>query len=272
MVDKAVQPDPHGKDTIMTDKQGIKRGITVFAAVAGLTGILTGCGGPSLSGHTYYSISAIDGGETSISFDGDTWKMTEDDNWYSGTWTQADNGSITLDESHGEIITLTPIEGSDGYQYAGKEKLGTRFYPSKEEAQTATREFTDNLPNTVMDYLESADWKKEVASVSSCKQAETITFKDGRADFVKGVYDQKYYVFHQGPNDGEWGASDHSGEYSVTVNQFSRFNTSDNPQFIGDLTIDGAKTTYKLEVMSDMTRLTLDKDNSMDLIFTAKSE
>ena len=56
------------------------------------------------------------------------------------------------------------------------------------------------------------------------------------------------------------------------MNQFSRFNTSDNPQFIGDLTIDGAKTTYKLEVMSDMTRLTLDKDNSMDLIFTAKSE
>lgn len=246
----------------MTDKQGIKRGITVFAVVAGLTGILTGCGGPSLSGHTYYSISAIDGGETSISFDGDTWKMTEDDNWYSGKWMQAENGGITL----------TPIEGSDGYQYAGEEKLGTRFYPSKEEAQAATREFTDNLPNTVMDYLESADWKKEVASVSSCKQAETITFKDGRADFVKGVYDQKYYVFHQGPNDGEWGASDHSGEYSVTVNQFSRFNTSDNPQFIGDLTIDGAKTTYKLEVMSDMTRLTLDKDNSMDLIFTAKSE
>lgn len=256
----------------MTDKQGIKRGITVFAVVAGLTGILTGCGGPSLSGHTYYSISAIDGGETSISFDGDTWKMTEDDNWYSGKWMQAENGGITLNESHGEIITLTPIEGSDGYQYAGEEKLGTRFYPSKEEAQAATREFTDDLPNTVMDYLESADWKKEVASVSSCKQAETISFKDGKADFVKGVYDQKYYVFHQGPNDGEWGASDHSGKYSVTVNQFSRFNTSDNPQFIGDLTIDGAKTTYKLEVLSDMMRLTLDKDNSMDLIFTAKSE
>ena len=99
-----------------------------------------------------------------------------------------------------------------------------------------------------------------------------VAFKDGKADFVKGVYDQKYYVFHQGPNDGEWGASDHSGEYSVTVGQFSRFNSSDNPQYIGDLTIDGATTTYKLEVMSDMMRLTLDKDNTMDLIFTAKSE
>ena len=274
MVDKAVQPDPHGKDTIMTDKQGIKRGITVFAAVAGLTGILTGCGGPSLSGHTYYSVSAIDGDESSISFDGDTWKMTEDDNWYSGTWEQPENGGITLNESHGEIITLNPIEGSDGYQYAGEEKLGTRFYPSKEEAQAATQEFTNNLPNTVMDYLESADWKKEVASVSSCKQAETISFSDGRASFVKGVYDQKYYVFHQGPNDGEWGASDHSGEYAVTVDSFSTVETSDNPEFTGSLTIDGAETTYKLETasVSGGMKLTLDKDNTMDLIFTAKSE
>lgn len=238
----------------------------------GLITILAGCGGPSLSGHTYYSVSAIDGDESSISFDGDTWKMTEDDNWYSGTWTRAENGSITLSESHGEIITLNPIDGSDGYQYAGEEKLGTRFYPSKEEAKAATKTFKDDLPNTVMDDLESADWTKVVASVSSCKQAETISFKDGKADFVKGVYDQEHYVFHQGPNDGDWGASDHSGKYSVTVDQFSRFNASSNPQYIGDLTIDGAKTTYKLEVMSDMMRLTLDKDNSMDLIFTAESE
>ena len=254
----------------MTDRQGIRRGITVFVAVAGLTGILTGCGGPSLSGRTYYSVSAIDGDESSISFDGDTWKLTEDDNWYSGTWAQADNGSITLDESHGEIITLNPIEDSDGYQQAGEEKLGTRFYPSKKEAETATREFTDNLPNTIMDYLESADWKKEASSSGSCKQVETISFKDGKADFVKGVYDQENYIFHQGPNDGEWGASDHSGEYSVTVDQFSRINTSANPQYIGALTIGGAMTTYKLEVMSDSMKLTLDKENTMDLIFTAE--
>ena len=56
------------------------------------------------------------------------------------------------------------------------------------------------------------------------------------------------------------------------MDQFSRFNSSDNPQFIGNLTIEGAETTYKLEVMSDSMRLTLDKDNSMDLIFTAKSK
>ena len=256
----------------MAQAKGFAGKLAAVTVGIGLMGILTGCGGPSLSGHTYYSVSAIDGDESSISFDGDTWKMTEDDNWYSGTWTQADNGSITLDESHGEIITLTPIEGSDGYQYAGEEKLGTRFYPSKKEAETATREFTDNLPNTVMDYLESADWKKTTGSGSSCQQAETISFKDGTADFVKGVYDQENYIFHQGPNDGEWGASNHSGEYSVTVDQFSRFNSSDNPQFIGNLTIEGAETTYKLEVMSDSMRLTLDKDNTMDLIFTAKSK
>lgn len=258
----------------MAQAKGFAGKLAAVTVGIGLMWILAGCGGPSpsLSGRTYYSVSAIDGDESSISFDGDTWKLTEDDNWYSGTWAQDDNGSITLDESHGEIITLTPIEGSDGYQYAGEEKLGTRFYPSKKEAETATREFTDNLPNTVMDYLESADWKKEVASVSSCQQAETISFKDGTADFVKGVYDQENYIFHQGPNDGEWGASDHSGEYSVTVDQFSRFNSSDNPQFIGNLTIEGAETTYKLEVMSDSTRLTLDKDNTMDLIFTAKSK
>lgn len=77
---------------------------------------LAGCDGPSLSGQTYYSVSAIDGDEASISFDDDTWKMTEGDSWYSGTWEQADSGSITPSESHGEIITLTPIEGSDGYQ------------------------------------------------------------------------------------------------------------------------------------------------------------
>ena len=99
----------------MNHVKGSKGGLAAFIAVAGLTGILTGCGGPSLSGHTYYSVSAIDGDESSISFDGDTWKMTEDDNWYSGTWEQAENGGITLNESHGEIITLTPIEGSDGY-------------------------------------------------------------------------------------------------------------------------------------------------------------
>ena len=228
----------------MAQAKGFAGKLAAVTVGIGLMGILTGCGGPPLSGHTYYSVSAIDGDESSISFDGDTWKMTEDDNWYSGTWTQADNGSITLEESHGEIITLTPIEGSDGYQYAGKEKLGTRFYPSK----------------------------KTTGSGSSCQQAETISFKDGTADFVKGVYDQENYIFHQGPNDGEWGASDHSGEYSVTVDQFSRFNSSDNPQFIGNLTIEGAETTYKLEVMSDSMRLTLDKDNTMDLIFTAKSK
>ena len=269
MVDKAVQPDPHGKDTIMTDNRSTKRGFAVFVAVAGLTGILTGCGGLSLSGHTYYSVSAIDGDESSISFDGDTWKMTEDDNWYSGTWAQAENGSITLDESHGEIITLNPIEGSDGYQYAGEEKLGTRFYPSREEAQAATREFTDDLPNTVKGYLESADWKKEVSAGGSCQQPETISFKDGKASFAKGVYNQKGYIFHQGPNDGEWGVSDHSGEYKVTVDQFSTVETSDNPKFIGSLTIGDAETTYKLEVLSDGMRLTLDKDNTTDLIFTA---
>ena len=228
----------------MTDNRSIKRGFAVFIAVAGLTGILTGCGGPSLSGHTYYSISAIDGDESSISFEDDRWRMTEDDNWYSGTWAQAENGSIILDESHGEIITLTPIEGSDGYQYAGKEKLGTRFYPS-------------------------ADWKKEVSAGGSCQQPETISFKDGKASFAKGVYNQKGYIFHQGPNDGEWGVSDHSGEYKVTVDQFSTVETSDNPKFIGSLTIGDAETTYKLEVLSDGMRLTLDKDNTTDLIFTA---
>lgn len=270
MVFKAAQPEPYGKDTIMTDKRWIGRGFATFATVAGLTGILTGCGGPSLSGHTYYSISAIDGDETSISFEDDTWRMAGDDNWYSGTWTQAENGSIVLDESHGEIITLTPIDGSDGYQYAGEEKLGTRFYPSQEEAQTATREFTDNLPNTVKDYLESTDWKKKVYTGGSCQQPETISFKDGKASFAKGVYDQKGYIFHQGPNDGEWGAADHSGAYTVTVDQFSTVETSDNPKFIGSLTIDGAESTYKLEVLSDGMRLTLDKDNTTDLIFTTE--
>ena len=58
----------------------------------------------------------------------------------------------------------------------------------------------------------------------------------------------------------------------MTVDQFSTVETSDNPKFIGSLTIEGAETTYKLEVMSDSMRLTLDKDNTMDLIFTAKSK
>lgn len=254
----------------MTQAKGSVRKLAAVTVGIGLAGILAGCVGPSLSGSTYYSVSALDGDESSISFDGDTWKMTEDDNWYSGTWTEAENGSVVLDESHGEIITLNPIDNSDGYQYAGEEKLGTRFYPSKEEAETATREFKDNLPNTVMDYLESANWKKEVSSSGSCKQAETISFSDGSADFVKGVYDQENYVFHQGPNDGEWGASDHSGKYSVTVDQFSTVSTSSNPQYIGNLTIGGAMTTYKLEVMSDSMKLTLDKENTMDLIFTAE--
>ena len=123
-----------------------------------------------------------------------------------------------------------------------------------------------------MDYLESANWKKTTGSGSSCQQAETISFKDGKASFVKGVYDQKGYVFHQGPNDGEWGASDHSGEYSVTVGQFSRFNSSDNPQFTGSLTIDGAETTYELETASVSGGMKLTLDKTMDLIFTAKSE
>ena len=252
MVGEAVQPDPHGKDTIMTDNRSIKRGFAVFVAVAGLTGILTGCGGLSLSGHTYYSVSAIDGDESSISFDGDTWKMTEDDNWYSGTWEQAENGGITLNESHGEIITLTPIEGSDGYQYAGEEKLGTCFYPSKEEAQDATQEFTEQ-PAEHRYGLSGIRRLEEggVPPVGSCQQPETISFKDGKASFAKGVYNQKgYYVFHQGPNDGEWGVSDHSGEYKVTVDQFSTVETSDNPKFIGSLTIGDAETTYKLETAS----------------------
>ena len=88
--------------------------------------------------------------------------------------------------------------------------------------------------------------------------------------FAKGVYDQKGYIFHQGPNDGEWGAADHSGAYTVTVDQFSTVETSDNPKFIGSLTIDGAESTYKLEVLSDGMRLTLDKDNTTDLIFTTE--
>ena len=49
----------------------------------------------------------------------------------------------------------------------------------------------------------------------------------------------------------------------------STVETSDNPKFIGSLTIGDAETTYKLEVLSDGMRLTLDKDNTTDLIFTA---
>ena len=55
----------------------------------------------------------------------------------------------------------------------------------------------------------------------------------------------------------------------MTVDQFSTVETSDNPKFIGSLTIGDAETTYKLEVLSDGMRLTLDKDNTTDLIFTA---
>lgn len=252
----------------MNKTGNIKSRIAVIVSMAGLIGSLAGCGGMALSGRTYYSVSAINGDETTISFDGNTWRMTENDNWYSGTWQSGENGSIILGSSQGEVISLNPIEGSDGYQYAGEEKLGTRFYPSKKEAKDATRNFTDNLPNTVMDYLESSDWNKEVSSDSSCKQPETISFSEGKANFLKGVYEQGNAIFHQGPNDGDWGAEDHSGEYDVTVETFSRVNTSNNVLYTGFLTIGNAETEYKLEVLSDSKSLTL--DNNMYLVFTAE--
>lgn len=238
-----------------------------------LTGLLSGCGGPSLSGQTYYSISAINGDETSISFDGEAWQMSDGDNWYSGTWMKSDNGYITLAEAHGDFLELSPIEDSDGYQYVGKEKLGTRFYPSREEAEEATNAFIEALPNTVEAELESADWEKNVSSsASSCEQPETISFSDGKADFTRGSYTQNGYIFRQGPNAGDWAASDHSGKYTVTVDDFSRVVTSNNPQYSGTLTIDGAEITYKLETLSEHSafgytkKLTL--DNNLDLVFT----
>ena len=53
------------------------------------------------------------------------------------------------------------------------------------------------------------------------------------------------------------------------VTDIPAYDVAFKSKFIGSLTIDGAETTYKLEVMSDSMKLTLDKDNSMDLIFTA---
>ena len=75
----ALRPEnPTERDQNGTGKRLCRKLAAVTVGI-GLMGILTGCGGPSLSGHTYYSVSAIDGDESSISFDGDTWKMTEDD-------------------------------------------------------------------------------------------------------------------------------------------------------------------------------------------------
>lgn len=224
-------------------------------AVTLALGALCGCQGSGVRGQTLYSVSAWDGmgvsaGDVStITFgkDDDSFHHVSEDGEVTGTWAD-EGGDVVLTSTLGSVETLEWLDDGSGYEVLGDEKLfGTHFYPSEEEAETYSDGYVSDAPQRVRGMLESAEFVA-VSGGDRRTKDETISFADGTATFTKGEYEQEGYLFHAGPAEGMWSASDHSGKYEVTVDDMIRSDATDSAQYKGTLTIDGESVDYKLTV------------------------
>lgn len=247
--------------------RSVTRRAFVAAVLSCITaGSLAGCAESGLVGKTLYSVSAWggavgDSGEvTTITFD--------DENWYhyapananyedTGKWKDED-GDIVLTSSTGNGVT-TLIRADDGsYGISGEnDALGIRYFLSKDDAQAYTHKFIEDAPERVAQILESSDFTETGSNWASVTTPETISFLDGEAAFTKGAYSTTdemggAYLFHQGPSDGQWTASDHSGGYDVTVDKMVCDGPSDDiATYTGKLTVSGDTTDYRLTINGD---------------------
>lgn len=226
--------------------------------------VLAGCQSGDIHGKTLYSVSAWSGtsyhlGNTAtITFgeSDDSWHYVPTDGGYetTGTWTE-ENGNLVLTSSILGTTTLVQSEDGSYYSIQGSEELfGSRYYFSEEQAQAYSEDYKTDAAERVQGILEST--ALAVSSSSSRVADETISFADGSASFTKGEYEQEGYLFIQGPAEGSWTASDHSGNCSITVETMRRTNMGSDAEYTGTLTVGGDEVDYIL-TLNDSGRVTL---------------
>lgn len=235
----------------------MKRHLLVFglATTLALTslGVLTGCQS-DVHGKTLYSVSSWDGGGYSVGdvstitfgADDDSFHYVSEKSEITGTWSD-EEGDIVLTSTLWGVETLERLDDGSGYEVlGGEEAFGTRFYPTEEAAEAYSNEYVSDAPQRVRGVLEST----EFVPVSDNRRTkdETISFMDGTAAFTRGEYEQEGYLFLAGPSDGDWTASDHSGEYDLTVDDMTRSSVPASAQYVGTLTLDGESVDYRLWV------------------------
>lgn len=219
--------------------------------------VLAGCQDSGVKGKTFYNFAADDGDETVLVFDdSDGWHMSNGSKEAVGTW-QEEDGNIVLIYSGTAAGTLTKTEDGKGWVFVDDAEYDAGYYEDEDAARQATDDLVATFPDRVKDLLESATWtdsKNEKSKVTS----EIISFDSGEASYTAGVYDQGTYIFKQGPSDGDWTASDHSGAYEVTVDKFSKGSSGfSSLNYQGTLTIDGQEVTYKLVPGESSSTLTI---------------
>lgn len=258
---------PHGIKVIWTNAEGergmiSRRGFFGGAASVALAGLmaLTGCEGGTggLEGKTLYCAPAWSSGKIqSVTFtDGENCNYAGDQE-LSGTWSQDDEAIVIALPGY-ESMTLKRVEGEDAYVQSGWEDLGERYYPTEEEAVEYRDEFLSGSGERVGTLLESTEWCLE-ADGNVRKADEAISFKDGKAEFEKGEYDESAR-FNKVPDEGKWVARDHSGECAVEVESFtaSRSGSSMVPLYTGTLTVGGESVPFTLQIYENGPSITLD--------------
>lgn len=249
-----------------------------------VAGGLTGCGNESLAGKTLYSVSAWDGsptdaGEvTTITFDdSDGYHYAPADSRYeeTGTWKDEDGDIVLTSSTYGDVRTLRKMDDGGYLDTSLNEEFGERYYTSEDDAQAYTDGFIEDAPQRVAKLLESSDFTETGSNWAYVATPETISFADGKVTFTKGVYkttnnNGESFGNKTGPDDDEWAASDHTGDYEVTVDKMVRDTSNGSsyrPRYEGTITIDGQALTYRLLLNSNGTFLfTLDDGK---LTFTA---
>lgn len=225
--------------------------VLAFASMAALSG----CQSNSIHGQMLYSVSSWDGGGynagevSTITFgrDDDSFHYVSEKGEITGTWSD-ENGDIVLTSTLGSVETLERLDDGSGYEVLGDEEVfGTRFYSSEEDAKAYSDGYISGASQRVCGVLESTEFNVFSDTNRRIKD-EAISFVDGTAAFTKGEYEQEGYLFLAGPSSDDWTASDHSGEYDVTVDDMTRSSVPASAQYKGTLTIDGQSVDYRLRV------------------------
>lgn len=257
----ATQPEKRKGFTMR--KRMTTLGLVAVLALAAVL-VLAGCQSDDIHGKTLYSVSIWDGtsyhlGNTATITFGETdesWHYVPTGDGYeaTGTWTKED-GNLVLTSSILGTTTLARSDDGSYYSVQGTEELfGSRYYLSEEQAQSYSNEYAASVTGRVREILESTAFT--VNSSNSQTVEETIAFADGSANFTKGEYAQEGYLFLQGPAEGSWTASDHTGDYSVTVDTMRRTNMGSDAEYTGTLTIGSDAVEYKL-ALTDSGRVSL---------------
>lgn len=166
-------------------------------------------------------------------------------------------------------LTLKKADDADAYIPSGDEEYGERYFLSEDDAKKYYEDYTGKAVARVKELLESQEWERSNRP-ESMASPEEINFDSGKIAFKKASYNQKGYLFTQGPSDDEWAASDHSGKYSLTVKDQRAKDTDSTPRplvYKGELTADGASVAYTLEKRNDSLVLKLG-ETMYDPVFT----